>query len=79
MDGGTICLLEIGGGLVEVYVFCRENHTSDTALSQMWWYPPILQLKNNQPKPAAESYVLRHICIWMPRRVHLDAQEGLGC
>ena len=47
-------------------VFSAQNTISDTVAAKLWWYPPIADLKTTQPKP--ESYVLRRICVWMPRR-----------
>lgn len=47
-------------------VFSAQNCISDAAAAKLWWYPPMADSRTAQPKP--ESYVLRRICVWMPRR-----------
>ena len=46
-------------------VFCGKNRISDSAASTLWWYPPTTQT-STEPNP--ESYVLRRLFLWMPRR-----------
>ena len=46
-------------------VFNAKNRVSDTAASTLWWHPPTTEAST---KPQPESYVLRRLFLWMPRR-----------
>ena len=46
-------------------VFEARNKISDTAAVTLWWYPPTAEAS---ARPNPEQYVLRRLCLWMPRK-----------
>ena len=46
-------------------IFCAKQRISDTTPLTLWWYPPVTEAST---KPHPESYMLRRLFLWMPRK-----------